>query len=101
MDQSGRRDDRDMLGSIARRVGVSGMGRRREEDCVSAASSQLAALHPVQRNSTHVVSTGDPHDVTLELVAERVDGDLLSHALLVEDAAVTANGQRFALPGGA
>lgn len=38
--------------------------------------------------STHVVSTGDADDVALELVSEGVDGNLLGHTLLVEDAAV-------------
>jgi hypothetical protein len=37
---------------------------------------------------TNVVTTGDPQDVALELVSEGVGGDLLGHALLVEDATV-------------
>lgn len=44
---------------------------------------------------TYVVTTGDANDVALELVSERVDGDLLSHALLVKDAAVMGTISKF------
>lgn len=55
-----------------------------ERDGVKSVTEILVS----KRLSTHVVSTSDADDVALELVSEGVDGDLLGHTLLVEDAAV-------------
>ncbi|MCU6128201.1 50S ribosomal protein L24, partial [Clostridioides difficile] len=56
----------------------------------------------LQRETLLVVTAGDPDDVALELVAELVGGDLLSHALLVKDArlALIVDLDSFLLPGG-
>ena len=59
--------------------------RRDEGSCVSNAGRLSSSSMGC---ATHVVSTSDPDDVALELISERVNGDLLGHALLVEDAAV-------------
>jgi len=56
----------------------------------------------LERETLLVVSTGDPQDVSLELVSESIGRNLLGHTLLVEDASlalvIDLNG--LLLPGG-
>jgi hypothetical protein len=63
--------------------------REREKLGVDRISDLCDAYTQRERaGDTYVVTAGDPDDVALELVAELVGGDLLSHALLVKDAPV-------------
>ena len=53
------------------------------EQQAGSSVQQDTLLH---RETLLVVTTGNLHNVSLELVAERIDGNLLGHTLVVEDA---------------
>jgi hypothetical protein len=76
-------------GKLAKRNGRSGgrwRWRRAENMRKQRGISAVGGRGREEKGWTNVVTTGNPHDVTLELVSEGIGGDLLGHTLLVEDA---------------